>query len=131
MIETMSDFEAGPRVIPPRWLQHALFSIEDASNAHPGLDRVGWNTPRREAFNLRSVATAIAFIDCGPVTRLRMPRESSYTLKHCAERWGRRIGFEPYVGNGDLILAAIYCGLSIGKAHGANCAVSLRATERR
>jgi hypothetical protein len=130
MIAAMSNIDAG-RVISPGWLQRARLAIEEMRNAHPGLDRVGWNTPHSEPFNLRSVATAIAFIECGPVARIQIPRGSSYALKHSAERWGQRIGFEPYVGNGDLILAALHCGVPIGKAHGPNCSVALRACERR
>jgi hypothetical protein len=36
------------------------------------------------------------------------------------------VGFEPYVGNGDFILAARYCTVQLGKPNGANCAVALR-----
>jgi hypothetical protein len=117
------------RVIPSEWLERAQFAIK---NANPWLDRVGWNRclPRRvsgqEPFNVRSVATAIAFIKAGPVRRVSVPRLSSYALKHGAERWGDLVGFEPYVGNGDLILAAQFCNVRVGKARGANCAVALR-----
>jgi hypothetical protein len=60
------------------------------------------------------------------VERFRTPKESSYVLKHTAEKWGERIGFEPYVGNGDMILAAIHCQLRIGKPYGSNCTIALR-----
>ena len=124
----MSGLKA-PRGIPALWLDRARLAIE---HAPPRLDRVGWNRchPRRasgrEPFAVRSVATAIAFIEAGPVCRVRAPKLSSYWLKHCAERWGDRVGFEPYVGNGDFILAARFCAVSLGKPHGANCAVALR-----
>jgi hypothetical protein len=131
MSDLDSNIDNDLRVIPPRWIQRAWLAIEEAGNIHPGLDRVGWNMPKAEPFSLRSVATAMAFIECGPVTRLRIPRGSSYALKHNAEWWGQRIGFESYVGNGDLILASIHCGLLVGKPHGPNSAISLRACDRR
>jgi hypothetical protein len=131
----MSEREAAPRIIPPWWLHSARLAIEEVRTSHPRLDRVGWDRrlPRRlqaEPFNHRSVATAIAFIESEEVTRVEIPRGSSYALKHSAERWGERIGFEPYVGNGDFILAALYCGVPLGKPHGSNCAVALRVNTR-
>jgi len=67
---------------------------------------------RDEAFDLKQVATAIAFL------RLCVPTKgaavNSYGLKHAAERWGREHGMQPYVANGELIVAACYLGLSIG-----------------
>jgi hypothetical protein len=120
------------RVIPSEWLEHAQLAIK---NANPRLDRVGWNRclPRRasgqEPFNVRSVATAIAFIEAGPVCRVSVPRLSSYALKHGAERWGNLVGFEPYVGNGDFILAARHCGVRLGRPNGANCNCALRYQE--
>jgi len=131
MYNDRSERETAPRIIPPWLLHRARLAIEEARTAHPRLDRVGWNRrlPRRqqaEPFNLHSVATAIGFIESGKVTLLPTPRRSSYALKHSAERWGERNGFEPYVGNGDFILAALNCGVPLGRAHGANCAVALR-----
>jgi hypothetical protein len=122
--------EGGPCIIPPWWLHRAQHAIEDVGRAHARLDRVGWNRhiprpPEAEPFNLRSVATAIAYIESDQVTRINIPRGSSYALKHSAERWGKRMKFEPYVGNGDFILAALHCDVSLGKAHGSNCAVAL------
>jgi hypothetical protein len=117
------------RVIPEEWLESASIAIAHAPSL---LDRIGWNRchPRRvsgrEPFDVRSVATAIAFIKAGPVCRVSVPRLSSYALKHGAERWGNLVGFEPYVGNGDFILAARYCTVQLGKPNGANCAVALR-----
>jgi len=117
------------RVIPEAWLDRARLAIEQAD---PRLDRVGWNRclPRRpsgqEPFSVGSVATAIAFIETGPVCRVSVPRLSSYALKHGAERWGDLVGFEQYVGNGDFILAARYCTVRLGKPNGANCAIALR-----
>jgi hypothetical protein len=86
---------------------------------------------KAEPFDLLSVATAIAFIESDEVTRTRTPRGGSYALKHCAERWGRRIGFAPYVGNGDFILAALHCGVRLGKPFGSNCLVSLSMDDCR
>jgi hypothetical protein len=127
----MSEREAGPRIIPPWWLHRARLAIEEVGQSHPRLDRVGWNPrlpPRQQAepFNLRSVATGIGYIGSDEVTRVELPSGWSYGLKHSAERWGERNGFEPYVGNGDFILAALYCGVPLGKAHGSFCAVALR-----
>jgi hypothetical protein len=116
-------------VIPAEWLERAQIAIEYAP---AGLDRVGWHrcTPRhaigREPFDVRSVATAIAFIEAGLVCRVRRPRLSSYWLKHRAEQWGQGVGFASYVGNGDFILAALYCDVRLCKAQGANSAVALR-----
>jgi hypothetical protein len=132
MITTPMSGRNAHRVIPAEWLDSARHAME---RAPPLLDRIGWNRchPRRasgqEPFNVRSVATAIAFIESGPVCRVSVPRLSSYALKHGAERWGDRVGFEPYVGNGDLILAARYCGVRLGKANDANCAIGLRYQE--
>jgi hypothetical protein len=120
------------RVIPAEWLHSARHAIEFAP---PLLDRVGWNRchPQRasgqEPFDLHSVATAIGFIATGPVCRVSVPRLSSYGLKHGAERWGDPGGFASYIGNGDMILAALFCGVRMGKANGANCAVALRYQE--
>jgi hypothetical protein len=122
--------------IPPWWLHSAQHAIKEVGTAHPRLDRVGWNYcfPRRasgqELFSERSVATAIAFIEAGPVTRARIPKKSSYALKHIAERWGRSVGFETYVGNGDFIIAALHCGVTLGEAYMTNCPVALRVVER-
>ena len=53
-----------------------------------------------------SESKAIGFIESDQVTRLQIPRGSSYALKHRAERWGELNGFEPYVGNG-LVLPPV------------------------
>jgi hypothetical protein len=42
----------------------------------------------------------------------------SYTLKHCAERWGRAHGMAPYVTNGALIAAAAALGLPMRDGSG-------------
>jgi hypothetical protein len=125
---SMSETKA-QRGIPAEWLDHARLAIEGAP---PRLDRLGWNRchPRRasgrEPFDENSVATAIAFILAGPVCHVSVARLSSYALKHGAERWGDRVGFEPYVGNGDFILAAHYCDVWMDTPDGTTCAVALR-----
>lgn len=119
------------RIIPPWWLQRAQVAIEVIAQAHPLLDRAGWKCclPRRrqvERCDLRSVATAIAFIESsGEVAHREDTKGCSYGLKHRAEEWGGRNGFESYVGTGDFILAALYCGVRLGKPEGTSCGVSL------
>jgi hypothetical protein len=60
---------------------------------------------------LPNIATAIAFVKlCQPI---KNPVLTSYGLKHVAERWGERNGMEPYVANGEFIVAAIYLGVPV------------------
>jgi hypothetical protein len=95
--------------IPPHLLSWADAAIVAAQIAHPGLCRNGLAGERHDPLDRRCVATALAFILCGPVRRVQLVRgRGSYSLKHDAERWGRLIGFEPYVSNGDFIAAASY-----------------------
>ena len=118
------------RVIPVQWLVHAGRAIKLAPR---GLYRPGWNhglPPRlQERFDIGAVATAIAFITAGPTCRISVPKTSSYWLKHRCEEWGDRVGYAPYVMNGDLIAALSYCNVRLGRPHGANCAVALRYEE--
>jgi hypothetical protein len=66
----------------------------------------------RSAFEPKNVATSIAYLRkcCQPVKK---PEQSSYFLKHQAERWDRIHNMQPYVTNGELIAAAVYLGLKI------------------
>jgi hypothetical protein len=65
----------------------------------------------RNGFLLPNIATAIAFVKlCQPI---KNPVLTSYGLKHVAERWGERNGMEPYVANGEFIVAAIYLGVPV------------------
>jgi len=59
----------------------------------------------------KQVETALAYLS--QLKPTKQPTFSSYHLKHCAERWGKRHGMEPYVSNGALIEAAIRLGLVI------------------
>lgn len=88
----------------------------------PERQRIFVETDRRDLFDDRTVsqvATCLAYI--ARVTRIKTPLLGSYHLKHCAERWGRRNGLEPYVSNGSFIVAAIYCDIPMSKPHGPNC----------
>ena len=66
----------------------------------------------RYALNPERVAVAMLFISmaCKPT---RKPAYSSYSLKHCAERWGKAVGLTPYIANGELIAAANHLGCQI------------------
>lgn len=99
----------------------AAQAIRFAQVQHPDL---GWDgfypipdipEPRRLDANAASdqiqVATAIAFLRLCPKTQ--RPHQSSYSLKHQAERWGRHNNLSPYVANGALLIAAIYLAFPI------------------
>ena len=82
------------------------------------------------------VATALAFLDRGPISRVSPGDRravGSYGCKHAAENWGREHGLEPYVSNGDLILAAIWRGIKYARDPGGspNCRLGLRYLSRR
>jgi hypothetical protein len=84
-----------------------------------------------KALNLRCIATALMFFDLGPVRinrTLHKRGPSSYGLKHAAESWGRELGLEPYIANGDLIAAALYRRVPIKRFPwgGPNCLVAVR-----
>jgi hypothetical protein len=66
---------------------------------------------RGHHFTTAQVATALAFLQ--QCNKTKTPNLSSYGLKHAAERWGRRHGMEPYITNGELIVAAIYLDFKI------------------
>ncbi len=83
--------------IPVKFLDAAASAIASARARHPTLDRNGWIGDGTD-LDLASVATAIAFVLCGPVRRLAKPSgkgETSYTWKHHAERWGERSASSP------------------------------------
>jgi hypothetical protein len=76
-----------------------------ANGLHPG--RRNDPSPIRP----EEVATAMAFLQMlKPTQRAYV---SSYTLKHAAENWGRKVGLCAYVSNGALILAALMLGLIV------------------
>lgn len=77
----------------------------------------------RSAFCPKQVATAIAFLrQCEPTKTLNT---NSYSLKHKAERWGKRLGLESYLTNGALIVAAVYLGFSVRQHDGPNASVGV------
>jgi len=102
------------REIPRYWLDEAHAAIEAAAVTHPDLTWAGFG-PGHAAPIPECVATALAFLKCGPVVAVRTLKtgRGSYGLKHAAECWGRLIGFESYIGNGDLIVAALHLGLRV------------------
>lgn len=115
--------------IPASYKAHAARAI---AAIEPTLDlwRGGFGVEHHDALNRACVATALAFIDCGPVMRVGLKSRkarNSYGLKHTAENWGRHLGFEPYIANGDLICAALYRGIPITRydRRSPNCTVAL------
>jgi hypothetical protein len=105
-----------------------------------GLTRNGFIIDPQELrtpnpFDVGSVATALAFIDRGLVSRVGAGDRravGSYGLKHAAEKWGRENGFEPYVGNGDFIAAIVWRKIPYRRDGGRspNCQVGLRYVSR-
>jgi hypothetical protein len=111
-------------------MEEAIQAIEAAKAQVPELTSHGKGVPtdrtsgwvyegalfdkERNSFSPRNVATAIAYLReyCRPA-RTRKGGTSSYGLKHDAERWGQRNGLQPYVTNGELIVAAVYLGFKI------------------
>jgi hypothetical protein len=67
------------------------------------------------------------------VQATKTPKLSSYGLKHAAERWGECHGMEPYVSNGEFIVAAVYLGFKIKLYRGSlnvKVAVSVEDVQR-
>lgn len=105
-------------------ITEAITAIEMAKAAYPRLCPNGmglgnnWRDTEalerdRSRFSPANVETAIAYLrQCRPAKR---PTVSSYHLKHLAEQWGRENNMQPYIANGELIAAAIYLGIKIGK----------------
>src|SRR5689334_6540186 len=101
--------------IPEQYLTDAHDAIAAVTAEFPELSCSGWvPDPLREPFSQACVATALAYLDCGPVLRAgisnRRKWSSSYWLKHRAEDWGGMLGLAPYVSNGDLICAVLWRG---------------------
>jgi hypothetical protein len=64
-----------------------------------------------DGFSVENVATAIGFLrQC---QKLKTPKLGSYGLKHVAEQWGARHGMQPYIANGELIVAAIWLDFNV------------------
>lgn len=77
----------------------------------------------RQAFSPEQVATAIAFLrHCEPTKTLN---SDSYSLKHKAEKWGAKNGYESYVTNGALIVAAVYLGFPVAHSTGPNASIGV------
>ena len=81
------------------------------------MNGIIWRTTddARKGFARTEVATALLFLAGGPVTTLkRIPSRgagTSYGWKHTAEKWGRLMGLEPYITNGEFIVAADWLGI--------------------
>jgi hypothetical protein len=99
--------------IPKHFREQARTAIDAALIKYPDLNRNGLGGEHHEVLDVDSVATALAFLQCGPVrkSRIESARRDSASLKLDAERWGRLIGFADYVGNGDLIAAVTLLGI--------------------
>lgn len=87
-------------------------AIQVAITTHPFLAARGFGDQPRNDLSVEGVATALAFLrNCCRVTRI--PKWSSYGIKHAAEQWGRKYGFEPFVANGEAIAAAVYLSIPL------------------
>jgi hypothetical protein len=76
----------------------------------------------RAAPDEHQIEIALAYLSrLRPTKRATM---SSYSLKHCAERWERHNGRNVYVSNGALIAAAIRLELTI-IPHGINASIGV------
>jgi hypothetical protein len=126
----MTILSENPASVKPALLDsymiRAAMAIDDAEKNHKNLDRNGWarlaradrdgelmmvrlgSISPRNPFKLACVATAIAFIETGPVKRMKTCGLSSYEAKHFCESWGRDNGFQPYVANGDFLVAVFH-----------------------
>jgi hypothetical protein len=95
-------------------LEHeATEALKIAKAKFPHINAAGlMPRDKPDQFNIKSIATAIAFLRQFH-RPIKEPNLGSYGLKHTAERWGDRHGMEPYIANGELIVAAIYLGFSI------------------
>lgn len=117
--------------IPQRWLDQADAAIR---NAPANLTLGGWDAEHVSPLDRDQVATALAFLACGPVKVLRrVPSRwapSSYGLKHRAERWGRDVGMAPYVSNGSMIAAALHANVPMSQYDrvSPNCWLAVRVT---
>ena len=72
-------------------------------------ERHEWRAHLLSAEGLAEITTACEYI----LSKDIPDWWTSYTLKHAAERWGRRHGYFGYVSNGAAIVAAILCGFTI------------------
>lgn len=87
-------------------------AIADAKVEFPDLGVFGFGEHVDEEFDHAQIETAIEFLRLCRKTK-QATSVSSYWLKHVAERWGRRNGFEPYVTNGAAIVAALALGFVV------------------
>lgn len=119
---------------PEQFLTAARRAVELAARHDPPVTLFGIGTPA-EPPTLTGTATAIAYLQHGPVVRLASAGrgECSYSLKHHAERWGRGFGLSPYVANGELIAAALALEIPITRPMrgNPNCNLAVRAVRRR
>jgi hypothetical protein len=125
--------------VPARYLEEAervVAGIAKLLPANTVLTASGFvaSGDRCCELSIQRIATALAFIDHGPVTRQRSvgrKSQSSYWLKHRAENWGRALEFEPYIANGDMIAAALWRNIPMRRAGWArnnpNCQLALKA----
>ena len=117
---------------PDQWTDQARVAIQAAP---ANLSAEGWDADSPHPLAVDQVATAIAYLTCGPVRALRsIPTRqpsaaSSYGLKHQAERWGRSVGLAPYVANGALIAAALHLRIPMRRHRwrGPNCTLAVRS----
>ena len=93
-------------------MDEALTAIEVAKARLPTLTATGIDiSVGHDEFSVANIATAIAFLRL--CRKIKTPTYSSYFLKHVAERWGGHNGMQPYITNGELIVAAVYLGFHI------------------
>jgi hypothetical protein len=101
--------------IPGAYRDQAKQALATVDHVALGLTPDGYR-PFAHAFNVDEIATAIMFLQLGPISG----KHGSYTLKHYAENWGKLLGFSAYIPNGALILAALYLRLKVKPYGGRN-----------
>jgi len=98
--------------------------IQRILEAHPDLLNHGWRTPGGPTTPIeitseivRQVQLTIAYLATHKIGRTI----SSYSLKHCVERWGAQNKLEPYtyVQNSSAIVGALLSGYAPVLAKGA------------
>ena len=80
----------------------------------------------------KEVETALAYLS--RLDRTKHPNLNSYSLKHLAEKWGKRHGMQSYISNGALIEAAVRLGIPCREVNqssiNALIGVSIRSVRR-
>jgi len=104
----------------------AITAIERATAAHPILSRDGMGLnlfdPYARHFSICGVVTALTYLSQFPK---QAPQYSSDWLKDKATEWGTENALDCAVGNGDLIVAAVFLGLPVKHDDGPNVRIGI------